>query len=134
MTLQDYIKKEYVGRILTGSEFGMNEPGCQTVTVPQRVIDAQVGTTNGDRDPCIWLTLENGEKAYFYYNEEIHFEKNIEDTTRYGLQVGEEVLLRCLVSALKENCVVSVRPRDIGFPSADLNVHRNDIIKSQSKP
>ena len=49
--------------------------------------------------------------------------------SRYGLSVGEEVLLRCVVSAIRENCVVSVRPRDMAFPSADLNVHRNDILE-----
>ena len=76
MTLQDYVKQEYVGRTLTGCEFGMNESGCQTVTVPQKVTGARVGTTKGDRDPCVWLTLENGEEAYFYDNENIYFEAN----------------------------------------------------------
>ena len=47
----------------------------------------------------------------------------------YGLVKGQSVYLRCVVSEIKENCVVSVRPAGMGFPSADLNVHRNDIVE-----
>ena len=47
----------------------------------------------------------------------------------YGLVKGQSVYLRCVVSEIKENCVVSVRPAGMGFPSADLNVHGNDIVE-----
>ena len=73
MTLSQYVKDQYIGRVLIGSEFGMNQSGCQTVTVPQMVIGALI-TTTGDHDPCVLLTLENGERAYFYDNEEIYFQ------------------------------------------------------------
>lgn len=46
----------------------------------------------------------------------------------YGLYKGQVVYLRCEVSAIKDNCVVAVRPIGMGFPSADFNVHRNDIF------
>lgn len=72
MTVNDLIKT-YIGKTLVGCEYEMNVPGCQTVTVPQKVIDAEMGVTEGDYDPCIWLTLENGERAYFYCSEEIYF-------------------------------------------------------------
>jgi hypothetical protein len=53
--------------------------------------------------------------------------------TRYGLTKGQLVHLICEVSEIKDNCVVAVRPRDMGFPSADFNVHRNDIIEPNAK-
>jgi hypothetical protein len=49
-------------------------------------------------------------------------------SSRYGLKKGQVVYLRCEVSAIKDNCVVAVRPVGMGFPSADFNVHRNDIV------
>jgi len=47
----------------------------------------------------------------------------------YGLTKGQVVYLRCEVSAIKDNCVIAVRPVGMGFPSADFNVHRNDIVE-----
>ena len=47
---------------------------------------------------------------------------------RYELQVGDVVYLRCKVARLGDNCVVSVKPCDMDFPSAWLNVHRNEIV------
>ena len=72
MTLEEYVKEKYVGKTLLGCEFGMNQPGCQSVIVPQEIAEATIGVTLGDRDPCIWLTLFNGDRAYFYSNEEIY--------------------------------------------------------------
>ena len=50
--------------------------------------------------------------------------------TGYGLIKGQKVFLRCVVSDIKDNCVIAVRPNEMGFPSADFNVHRNDIVES----
>lgn len=71
MTLEQFAS-QYVGKTLVGAEHGMNEPGCQTVTVPQKVVGVNFDVMYGD--PCIFLTLENGEIAHFFMDEEIYFE------------------------------------------------------------
>lgn len=51
----------------------------------------------------------------------------------YGLYKGQIVYLRCEATSIKDNCVISVRPIGMGFPSADFNVHRNDIFELPSE-
>lgn len=68
-TVETYVKQKYVGRILVGAEFSMEGRG---VTVPQKITNARIGNTEGDNDPCVWLTLEDGESVFFYTNEEIY--------------------------------------------------------------
>ena len=48
--------------------------------------------------------------------------------SRYDLHVGQSVLLKCEVARLGDNCVVSVKPDGMDFPSAWFNVHRNSIV------
>lgn len=72
MTLHDYLKQQYVGRILIGCESGMNEKGCQSATLPQKVVNAVVGTYYDDT--VLFLKLENGEWVHFATNEEVYFE------------------------------------------------------------
>ena len=53
---------------------------------------------------------------------------NSVEEIKYDLSVGQTVYLRCKVVRLGENCVVSVKPEGMDFPSAWFNVHRNCII------
>ena len=68
-TPNEIIKDAYVGEVITGFEFGQNEPGNRSVTLPQRITDAFFDF-NGE-DSGVMLILENGESVFLYDNESI---------------------------------------------------------------
>lgn len=73
--VNNVVSDYFVGKTLKSFGFGQNEEGCQTVTLNQKIIKAQIGVNDGDG--VVWLTLENGEEAYAYDNEGIEVEKEV---------------------------------------------------------
>lgn len=72
--LIDILRKELVGKILTGLEYGINEAGCQSATIPQKIVMAHLGTDESREKGVIWLRLENGENVYFSDCENVEIE------------------------------------------------------------
>ena len=66
-TPNEIIKDAYVGEVITGFEFGQNEPGTRSVTLPQKITDAFF-YFDGE-DAGVMLILENGESVFLYDNE-----------------------------------------------------------------
>lgn len=65
------LEEKLVGKTLTNLEYGVNQSGCQTVTLPQKITGVRIGMDECREDAVIWLSLENGETAYAYTNENI---------------------------------------------------------------
>lgn len=74
ISVNSILKNTFVGKTLVGLEFGLNEVGCQSATVPQKITGIRVGMDESREDAVIWLSLENGEMVYAYYLEEIEIE------------------------------------------------------------
>jgi hypothetical protein len=75
------LAKSLVGKTLVRLEFGSyptakeaEDRGGRHAPLPQKISDAYIGTTEGDRDPCIYFELEDGTEVYAYDNEEITFQ------------------------------------------------------------
>lgn len=78
MTLKEYIKNKYVGKILIGSEFktGKDEEDEDDPKFPQKITGARAGVSEYDFDPGIWLELEDGNEYFFFSNDEIYTQKS----------------------------------------------------------
>lgn len=74
ISVNTILKNTFVGKTLVGLEFGLNEVGCQSATVPQKITGIRVGMDDCREDAVIWLSLENGEMVHAYYLEEIEIE------------------------------------------------------------
>lgn len=50
------------------------EIGCQSATIPQKIVMTHLGTDESREDGVIWLRLENGENVYFSDCENVEIE------------------------------------------------------------
>ncbi len=69
MNPDEIIKQAYIGKTINSFEFGQNEPGNRTATLPQKITDARI-MFDGE-DAGIEIELENGEIHFLYMNERI---------------------------------------------------------------
>jgi len=85
--INETISKTLTGKTLISLEYGFKiteeaakEEGERFAPLPAKIIKAWMGTTESDRDPCIWVRLdkedENGDRIeiYFYDNETVTVE------------------------------------------------------------
>lgn len=75
------IAKDLIGKTLVAMEFGTEadpayaeESGSRYMPERQKIVNAYIGTTESDRDPCVWMELEGGTEVYAYANESITVE------------------------------------------------------------